>query len=240
MTIYGCNIKEAMEGNEMNTFNEMIDILSDTSKYNISKFSDQQIKLLFDKLINWPVELRFPILDLLRMVVTHPDGARRLNSNSNLLTLIIQSGFAQPSSSNQMLALRFIANMFTFDFFVATLKSNIQPVLQLVIECVKMENKNIRIAASTIILNYASVLLTQKDFDKLQLISIISEILKAEQEEEVIYRTLVALGTLCFDDRFALQLVDTFEIWNKINGYKNSSIQRLSAVSNEILRCGKK
>ncbi|KAM1760276.1 hypothetical protein ACFX12_003166 [Malus domestica] len=63
---------------EISRLGAIVKILKDTSHYHSSKFAEVDIALLVRLLKSWPVAMLFPVIDILRMIVLHPDGATRL------------------------------------------------------------------------------------------------------------------------------------------------------------------
>ncbi|XP_052733763.1 uncharacterized protein LOC108347292 isoform X2 [Vigna angularis] len=59
----------------------IVKILKDTSHYHSSKFADSDIDLLLNLLRSWPIAMIFPVIDIIRMIVLHPDGAILLNKH---------------------------------------------------------------------------------------------------------------------------------------------------------------
>ncbi|KAJ6692635.1 PHOSPHOLIPASE A-2-ACTIVATING PROTEIN [Salix purpurea] len=60
---------------EISRLGAVIKILKDTSHYHTSRFADADIALLLKLLKSWPLAMIFPVIDILRMLVLHPDGA---------------------------------------------------------------------------------------------------------------------------------------------------------------------
>ena len=88
--------------------------LQDSHRYHASVFSISQF-LVFKLLLQWPLQNRFPAIDLLRLLALHPDGAQQLASNWEIVSPVIVSALdtAAPIAC-QMLALRALANAFKF------------------------------------------------------------------------------------------------------------------------------
>ncbi|KAF7126945.1 hypothetical protein RHSIM_Rhsim11G0173300 [Rhododendron simsii] len=63
---------------EVSRLGAIINILKDTSHYHSSIFSDIDVALLLKLVKSWPIAMIFPVIDLLRMIILHPDGATRL------------------------------------------------------------------------------------------------------------------------------------------------------------------
>ncbi|KAE8702211.1 4-hydroxy-3-methylbut-2-enyl diphosphate reductase [Hibiscus syriacus] len=60
---------------KISEFNSTLLADLDTSHYHSSTFADVDIALLLKLLKSWPLAMIFPVIDILRMIVLHPDGA---------------------------------------------------------------------------------------------------------------------------------------------------------------------
>ena len=56
----------------------LVGVLKQTSRYHSSAIPDQAVQLVAGKLLAWPIESLFPALDVLRMMMAHPDGTAKL------------------------------------------------------------------------------------------------------------------------------------------------------------------
>ncbi|GAA5947309.1 hypothetical protein JCM3765_001619 [Sporobolomyces pararoseus] len=155
-----------------------------------------------DRLLEWPTESRFPGLDLVRLVsLSSPTPA------SFPVLLQTATNLSEPQT-NSMLALRALANLFVPFIGKATMQSEAEEIIgMLQVRGVDNLNKNGKVALATVVLNF-SVLATQKNLDSKAvqpLAELAVEILK-DSDNEVIYRSLVALGNLLvsFDSAAAL------------------------------------
>lgn len=95
--------------------------VQDTAYYHSSTFHPNELRVLTRILDQWPAELVFPALDLLRLVVVHPQGPEVLGEAAldslagRILSLGLQSATAaseQVPIATRMLSLRVLANMF--------------------------------------------------------------------------------------------------------------------------------
>jgi len=203
-------------------------------------FSQEQLQLIFSKLLEWPAVNLFPVLDILRMIVLHPSGASKFATEGNqILPKLLDIGFkSQPLPANQLLILRLIGNMFRWESLQPILKLNDEQILGIIANCVHSDNKNIRITFSTILLNFSALFLQDKFQEgKIQIISILAEVLRNEKEDEVIYRSLVALGTLLWNDDQAKSLARDLEMTQSLKTHQSSSSSssKVKECANELL-----
>lgn len=159
----------------------------------------------------WDYTKRLPGLDLLRLLAVAPNTATyRSPQNESIIDILEKTVNEQqpPAENNTMLAIRAFGNLFgsvegrqlailSFDKVFAMTSASVQN---------KTTNRNLLVAVVTLAINYA-VLLTSKRESILindskifeystQWLGLLSKILKEQKDSEVLYRALVATGTL--------------------------------------------
>jgi len=223
---------------ESTALSNMIDTLSEKSKYHVTSFSDLEFNLLLNKLIKWPAHMRFPMMDILRLIALHPDGSRKLRKEKNLLELVDEAAFKETPIPSKMMGLRFFTNLFqwgnTFDF---VLVSGRNKIMERIAELVKSENKNVRLATAYLLQNYSNNLPTgnSREDAELQIISLLVEAVNfKETEEEIIYRTLVSIGSLVHNN--CLELVKNFGLTSFVQENLKSNSSRVKEACTDLLR----
>ncbi|XP_029931915.1 phospholipase A-2-activating protein [Myripristis murdjan] len=189
----------------------------------------QQINLLW-KASHWPEDIVFPVLDIMRLAVRHPQVNESLCGEeegvqlcNHLLSLMRPEG----RPANQMLALRTLCNCFSGQHGRALLMAQRETVLSRATDLASVCNKNIHIALATLVLNYASCLHGQPDLEaKAQCLSVASTALESVQDKEAVFRLLVALGTTVASDHTAQDLARSLGV--------NSQIAKYSSVSDPV------
>lgn len=100
---------------------QIVSVVQETAFYHSSSFSVSEIKALKTLVFQWPAELVFPALDLLRLVLVHPQGPSALGESTmvELVGRMLHLGLQQKGANGEdlpvatrMLALRVLANMF--------------------------------------------------------------------------------------------------------------------------------
>lgn len=76
-----------------------------------SELNEDALDALWKMLLDWPPEFSFPVLDVARLAVLHPEINHHLCSD-RLLTIIRRNTTADAIAANQMLTFRLLANMF--------------------------------------------------------------------------------------------------------------------------------
>nr|XP_057923189.1 phospholipase A-2-activating protein [Doryrhamphus excisus] len=186
----------------------------------------QQINLLW-KASHWPEDIVFPVLDIMRLAVRHPQvneclcgEAEGVQLCNHLLSLMKPEG----RPANQMLALRILCNCFNGKHGQALLMAQRETVLSRAADLVTVCNKNIHIALATLVLNYSGCLHKRPDLEaKAQCLSVASRALETMQDKEAVFRLLVALGTTVVSDQMAQDLARSLGV--------NTQISHLSSVS---------
>ncbi|XP_041041784.1 phospholipase A-2-activating protein isoform X2 [Carcharodon carcharias] len=185
----------------------------------------QQLEILW-KAAQWPEDIVFPVLDILRLAMRHPAVNEHFcsgNYSTQFSNYLLNKINLQGKPANQMLVLRTVCNCFSSPSYGSKLMMSLRDtVLSQAIEMRSTSNKNVHIALSTLILNYAVNLHAGNDIEgKANCLSIISAAIEAVQDYEAIFRLLVALGTIISNDPNALQLAQSLGVDSQIRKYSS-------------------
>jgi phospholipase A-2-activating protein len=179
---------------EKTVLRELVDTLSQTSRYHVSEIKQAAFQILL-KILSWPPDQAFPAIDLARLVVLHPGSP----SDDNLPRVIEAcfklcekdtTGVAVP-----MLTLRLIANCFSGHTNVLDLNQ----VTMLTEKYIMSSNKNIRLSVATVLLNISSYLHSTQNANDVseQVVRQVNKVLDSKlYDAESITRILMALGTI--------------------------------------------
>ncbi|RIA79278.1 WD40-repeat-containing domain protein [Glomus cerebriforme] len=196
----------------------------------------------------WPFNNRFPGIDLLRLQILYTSiPAKYVDNDGSIINLIINSaGISslpkdnipnKDQDTNAMLGLRALSNLFDIKEGRDVLRREASKILELLSSTWnKSSNKNYHTALVTVFLNFAVLYQTSPDEDNiLQMIATLVELLKSEIDSEIIYRSLVTLGTLINQNQTAKDAAIAFDIKNiiKITSIKVKE-NRINQVINEI------
>uniref|UniRef100_UPI00398F4F10 phospholipase A-2-activating protein isoform X2 n=1 Tax=Pristiophorus japonicus TaxID=55135 RepID=UPI00398F4F10 len=187
----------------------------------------EQLEILW-KAAQWPEDIVFPVLDILRLAVRHPAVNEHFcseNYSTQFSNYLLNKINLQGKPANQMLVLRTVCNCFASQSYGSKLMMSLrEAVLSQAIEMKSTSNKNVHIALSTLILNYAVNLHAGNDIEgKANCLSIISAAIEVLQDYEAIFRLLVALGTIISNDPNALQLAQSLGVDSQIRKYSSVS-----------------
>uniref|UniRef100_A0A7N2MZL3 Phospholipase A-2-activating protein n=1 Tax=Quercus lobata TaxID=97700 RepID=A0A7N2MZL3_QUELO len=223
---------------EFSRLGAIIKVLKDTSHYHSSKLADVDIALLLKLLNSWPLTMIFPVIDILRMTVLHPDGAtvllKHVEAENGVLSEIIKKVTTNPAiPANLLTSIRAVTNLFKNSCFYNWLQKHRSEILDAFSSCYSSPNKNLQLSYSTLILNYAVLLIEKKDQEgQSQVLSAALVIVEEENlEVDSKFRVLVAIGSLMLDGlvrKIALDL-DVEDIAKAAKASKDTKIAEVGA-----------
>ena len=150
--------------------------------------------------VHYFVDLLFPVLDVLRLSVRHAAVNQYLcgkNRSSEYIDLLLQQVSCYQYPANQMLALRSLCNTFLHILGKSLMITNSDRVLSLLPPCVAKANKNVQIAASSLMLNFSVISFKSKDKEVAKAcIETCAELCVLLTDIEAFFRVLVCIGTL--------------------------------------------
>lgn len=156
--------------------------------------------------MSWPYANRMPGLDLLRLLTVAPATATYVHPRgSNLVEMLIDSvsETAPAPENNVMLASRAFSNLFESTEgrnLAAAQFDKIQAFTAAIIDA-GTSNRNVLVAVTTLYINYSVLLGTSSDSSSIfesaaKLLETLTTIASTQGDSEVVYRALVAIGTL--------------------------------------------
>ncbi|TNV85584.1 hypothetical protein FGO68_gene1924 [Halteria grandinella] len=196
---------------ELETLDSLIELIKGKAFYHSSKVSKQGFELV-KKLLKFPHEQAFPCLDLYRMFLMHPHSSENYKLFEFALEYlgILIGHLVNGPAPTQLLALRCLVNLFNNNASQYVMLQKRQYVLDHVSQFAShKDNKNIRQAAATILLNYSILFLDKPDPEgKIQLVSAVSSGIVASETDAQNYMRIVAmLGNVCYQDDETKELV---------------------------------
>ncbi|XP_059450417.1 uncharacterized protein LOC132181281 isoform X2 [Corylus avellana] len=225
---------------ELSRLGAIVKILKDTSHYHCSKFADVDIALLLKLLNSWPLAMIFPVIDILRMTLLHPDGATVLlghfEAENDVLVEMIKKVTAKPAiPGNILTSIRLVTNLFKNSCYNNLLYKNRSEILDAFSSCYSSPNKNLQLSYSTLILNYAVLLIEKKDQEgQSQVLSAALEIAEEENlEVDSKFRALVAIGSLMLNGLVKRIALD-FDVETIAKAAKASKDAKIAEVGADI------
>ncbi|KAA8545939.1 hypothetical protein F0562_020610 [Nyssa sinensis] len=225
---------------EFSRLGAIVKILKDTSHYHCSRFSDDDVALLLKLLKSWPPAMIFPVIDILRMIVLHPDGATILlkhinDENDILMEMIKKVTTSTPLPANLLTGIRAVTNLFKNSCYNQWLQKHRGEILDVFSTCYSSSNKNVQVSYSSLILNYAVLLIENKDQEgQSQVLSAALEIAEEENlEVDSKFRALVAIGTLMLEGLVRRIALD-FDVENIAKAATASKDTKIAEVGADI------
>ncbi|KAI8099820.1 phospholipase A-2-activating protein [Halteromyces radiatus] len=206
---------------------------------------------------HWPIKDRFPALDILRLLALYaPEDLISAVPNGNAVAFFsMTSRILEAASSsntldkvaetNAMLGYRGLANLFNHQVGRKAILDELQTLISTVQNDIvlKYKAKSTRLAISTLSLNFA-VFLTNEARDEdteISLTGSLVELIKQEQDEENLYRLLMALGTLFIHSPPCLEMANILDIKVELRRLKQamSGRDRMQHVLDELVALSK-
>lgn len=173
-----------------------------------------------DRLLKWPHDIIFPVLDVLRLAIRNAVVNQHycgLHAGDGFVKYLMEFLEKDCSGVHQMLCLRILFNMVGQPSGEALALQHRNVVLETALQLLPTDNKNVQIAFATLLLNYAVLLLNRNDFEaKCQCLSAAANALGLVNEREAQFRLLVAIGTLVWNDADSLAVARSLEMSSSI------------------------
>ncbi|KYQ91773.1 hypothetical protein DLAC_07565 [Tieghemostelium lacteum] len=183
--------------------------LKDTSRYHSSSFSDEQYKVVF-KMLKWPEDKVFAILEIVRLLVLHPSASKTFEqfiqqNSTNVHTNLIQSLLQIPSNvatiqTNQQLLCKIFSNMMRHDSLRNVIYNHMPTLTERFSSLYSQNstNKTFSLSYITLLLNFSILAQYQKPHGQIikQLIKHLESVIMTETEKDLLFRGACALGTL--------------------------------------------
>jgi len=152
------------------------------------------------RLLDWPKELAFPAIDLLRLAVLNAGTCQYVCDNTHRPALLAAlQRHAQPDSppANQMLALRATCNLFRHAAGESAIMGARETVSALALALLPAPNRNVEVSLATVLLDMAVSLRRRGDLEaRAQTLSALGVLMQQLTDGEAQFRALVGFGTL--------------------------------------------
>ncbi|RLN81173.1 hypothetical protein BBJ28_00009364, partial [Nothophytophthora sp. Chile5] len=206
---------KALSDSELIALEQIVQTVQDTAYYHSSTFASQEMAVLSRVLGQWPAHVVFPALDLLRLVLVHPQGPSALGTAGldalvpQVLRLGLQASSGQSDDAvpvaTRMLSLRVLANLFLQDETRQAALAHKSEVLSKLPAFQAYPHKLVALSLATVLLNFARAQVVEPDTltpeEQVAVSSMAAELLNgalsvSELGDDTILRALVAIGTL--------------------------------------------
>ncbi|CAA6657705.1 unnamed protein product [Spirodela intermedia] len=188
---------------EVSRLSAIVKALKETSRYHTSTFADSDLALLVKILRSWPLSMLFPVIDILRVFILHPEGMglllKHVDEGNDILMEMFRKVTVSPVLASNLLTItRAISNLFKHSRFHKWLHLHHSEIIDVLSSCKQYFNKNIYVSYSTLLLNYAVLLIDIKDQQgQAQILSAALDVAEDVNQDVVSrFRSLVAVGSL--------------------------------------------
>jgi len=229
ITEFNSALNTNLSSDEVTTvLGNLVSTIASTNRYHATTISDAELSIILKMMKHWTLVNVFPAMDLARLVVLHPDASQMKRSEfwneivctaiekCDLLLQNLNTVEGPAKVAIPMLSLRLFANSFRGGSgSQLAVESHLARILNCVDKFITSDNKNVRLAAATVLLNVSSHLKSIGKYDASipdLFLSLVAKVLNCgNYETEAIVRTLVALGTaLLVDDVFVQKAKSLF------------------------------
>lgn len=227
---------------EMIRMEAILATLKDISHYKSSVFADADIFLLQKVLGTWPRAYLFPVLDLSRMMLLHPQAARRLGEMASsskdkdfLLESLRRAGEKPAIVQNHLTGLRMAVNTFRHAALWPWINEHREEILDLFADCRESANKNVRLAWATLLLNCSVLMVETADEEgQIQVLSAALEVVTPNDSQvDVQFRALQSIGTLVLRGCVKAMALD-LDIHSVIGSAEQSKAPEISGICREL------
>jgi len=184
----------------------IFEILTDQGHYHSTCFTDHDIGCVLRLLKTWSPAKVFPVMDAVRCMLLHPDGAKRCANAAFVDLMIAAAGPAAPAA-NQGIALKFLCNLLYTPEGRALVGGSVEmldKVLGYIAEFVSAEGKKLRVDVGSALVNVSAMVYQGGtvfgETHAIQCLAMQVELMAPTQDPEVVYRALVSSGTLAKGD----------------------------------------
>lgn len=199
------------------------------------------LDLVIKLVTEWPYKDRLPGLDLLRLLVVAPLTATYVHPRyGNIVNVLIGAATegATPAENHVMMAVRGLGNLFESPEGRALALSQFALIQSTISKAItNSTNRNLHVAATTVYINYAVLFKTHPSSDHaFPVLETLAEILSKQSDSEVIYRAIVATGTLVtLGDEEKSAAKDVYEIEKALTiAVSKANEPRIRRVVNEV------
>ncbi|KAG1658919.1 Phospholipase A-2-activating protein [Nymphon striatum] len=195
------------------------------SMTNACPVSFNDLKSCLDIIFTWPQEMVFPAIDILRISLKSDKMIKSLNENGmipEIINILLNYISVSTPVANHMLALRALCNLFSPQVSEEVLYDYRHQILEKVVSEIRNPtSKPLQIALATLLLNYSILICKKDDLElKTQLISGVVSTLDSFTEGEAMFRILVCLGTLVYNDTNAIDTAKSFDMLIVVKKYR--------------------
>lgn len=198
----------ALDDKELDVLRTVCKHLASVGATKTSQNVNGGLQLAVKLITEWPYSDRLPGLDLTRLLTVAPDTATYIHPNGGNVVDVLEASVSEnrPAAENSvMMAIRAFVNLFESSEGRDLATTNFDKIQALTATAINdgTKNRNLLVAVTTLYINYAVHFNTTKDrnadeiFERaLAMLEVLGKVLNTQADSEVIYRAMVATGTL--------------------------------------------
>jgi phospholipase A-2-activating protein len=235
----------SIEEKDMKHLDKLLKVIGEKQFYHTSEIYKQEWDV-FKKMLDWPNKHLFPVLDLLRMFLLHSQSSEMFkvyeHGDAYCTKLLGLLHNKDEPTANHLLSLRCLCNMFNHPSSTFVIIRKYEKIIDAITDYVTHENKNIRNAAISILLNYSIAFISRKDDNqgRVQIIACLLDAFDKEDDAQNFMRIVASIGNLLFEDEEVTNLAKDFgltdeKIHSSVEKFKGKDIyDKCSKIFTEI------
>lgn len=152
---------------ELEAIRLLADVLSATARYHATVVPPAAVKALFRKMLRWPLDRAFPAVDVLRVLLTHPDGSAAVAAEAGSVFVSAQTEriaaarLVPALRPVVLLTARALGNACAAESTRLLVLGGASAVLDCAADLLQYDNAPVRAAACTLLHNVAHAMHTQ-------------------------------------------------------------------------------
>lgn len=172
----------------------------------LSVILEDQDCAVVSKMLKWPSTNIFPVLDLARLAISLPSGSAYFfgsHGGAALKDVLRHMSSQEAGAPVYIMGCRFLCNMFGNRVSGAVVRREHETILKTTSAVAKSENRRARETHASLLINYGVLFndcnasVQERETALRTIVDVISD---GEQDEEVLYRLMIAMGTLICND----------------------------------------
>lgn len=209
-----------------------------------SQSIDGGLELVIKLATQWPYKDRMPGLDILRLLAVAPDTATFSHRDHNIIDVFIAGATESnpPAENHLVMASRGFVNLFESEEGRTLAISDFEKISKVVKASIATSsNRNLLVAASTLYINYAVLFKSASAADTnfehvIACLDALTKIVGEQKDSEVVYRAIVALGTLLtLDEEVKSAAKDVYGVEGVLTKAVGKTVdQRIKALVKEV------
>ncbi|ETO19574.1 thioredoxin H-type 4 [Reticulomyxa filosa] len=195
---------------------QILQTLQNKTTYHQSTLGEKHFELIANYAKNWPEKPLCVLLDLIRVLVLHPNASAAYAKNKAYVDQLVQISLKYSKNDTILcLVCRIFINLFSRQVTRQAMKTYFPSVETLAKICMKSEAVNTRSAFVQILSCYAfywHVANEKESLDSLKVSHLLIDCLDKEQDASVAIKAIVTTGTLVFRSEGIAQALRLFDI----------------------------